>query len=212
MPNVEKAAIQTNLSCNLDWVESCDKTRLGLWTTFHPSEVSRHRFVTQCRELQRRGVRFSVGVVGLKEHADEIEALRRELPANIYLWINAYKRNPDYYNPDDVERFTTIDPLFPVNNQNHLSLGHTCRCGESVISVAGDGTMRRCHFIREPIGNIYDDDYKNALRARLCSNASCGCHIGYVHLDHLKLYEIYGPGVLERIPIKTRRSTKSREM
>src|SRR6267378_6710645 len=132
MPNVQKAVIQTNLSCSLDWVESCNKSKLALWTTFHPSEVSRDRFVAKCRELDCRGVRFSVGVVGLREHAEEIEALRRDLPPSIYLWINAYKRSADYYSVEDAERFEAIDPLFPVNNQNHPSLGRRCRCGKSV--------------------------------------------------------------------------------
>src|SRR4029077_6871789 len=90
LPQVTKAAIQTNLSCRLDWVEACDKRKLGLWATFHPTEVARARFLARCGELDRRGVRFSVGVVGLKEHAAEVEALRRELPPHIYLWINAY--------------------------------------------------------------------------------------------------------------------------
>ena len=44
--------------------------------------------------------RFSVGVVGLKEHVAEIAALRAELPPAVYLWVNAYKREPDYYPPD----------------------------------------------------------------------------------------------------------------
>ncbi len=92
MPHVVKAAIQTNLSCKLDWVEECDKAKLALWCTFHPSETTRERFLAKCRELIDRGVRFSVGVVGLKEHLVEIEALRRELPPDVYLWVNAYKR------------------------------------------------------------------------------------------------------------------------
>src|SRR5262249_34362472 len=50
-PNVVKAAIQTNLSCRLDWVKECDKTRLALWATFHPSEVSRDRFLEKCLDL-----------------------------------------------------------------------------------------------------------------------------------------------------------------
>ena len=37
MPHVAKAAIQTNLSCKLDWVEGCDRAKLALWCTFHPS-------------------------------------------------------------------------------------------------------------------------------------------------------------------------------
>ena len=198
--HVRKAAIQTNLSCNLDWVDECDKSRLALWATFHPTEVSRQRFVDKCRELDRRQVRFSVGAVGLKEHAAEIEALRRELPSHIYLWINAYKLISDYYNFEDAERFAAIDPQFPINNQNHASYGGRCRCGESVISVYGDGTIRRCHFINEPIGNLYGGKLESALRERLCSNSTCGCHIGYVHMHDLKLYKIYGDGVLERIP------------
>jgi MoaA/NifB/PqqE/SkfB family radical SAM enzyme len=200
LPHVRRAAIQTNLSCGLDWVEDCDKTRLALWTTYHPTEVERRRFLARCLELDRRGVRFSVGVVGLKEHADEIEALRRELPAHVYLWINAYKDRPDYYREEEARRFTAIDPLFPVNNVRHPSRGRACRTGHTVISVDGDGTIRRCHFIKDPLGNLYDPDFAQALIPRPCTNETCGCHIGYVHLEYLELYPVFGAGVLERIP------------
>jgi MoaA/NifB/PqqE/SkfB family radical SAM enzyme len=199
LANVKKAVIQTNLSCRLDWVEKCDKSKLALWTTFHPSQVARERFIARCLELDRRGVRFSVGVVGLKEQTEEIEALRNELPPHIYLWINAYKRIPDYYTLEEINRFTGIDPLFPVNNVQHPSLGESCRAGSSVISVDGEGTIRRCHFIREPIGNIYQPGFENALITRQCTRATCGCHIGYVHMNGLKLYEVFGEGVMERI-------------
>lgn len=203
-PHVRKAAIQTNLSCKLDWVERCDKTRLALWCTFHPGEVTRERFLSRCRELLDRGVRFSVGVVGLKEHLLEIEALRRELPAEVYLWVNAYKREPDYYPEDAARRLGEIDPLFPVNNRYHASRGESCRAGSSVVSVDGDGTVRRCHFIKTPIGNIYGPGIEAALSERSCTNDACGCHIGYVHLDRLRLYDVFGSGVLERIPLTHR--------
>lgn len=205
MPHVRRAAIQTNLSCRLDWVDECDKERLALWCTFHPSEVTRKRFVGKCLDLDRRGVRFSVGAVGLKEHQEEIAALRRELPAHIYVWINAYKRDPNYYTTDVLRRFETVDPLFPINTHYHASQGRSCRCGTSAIAVDGNGTMRRCHFIKEPIGNLYAEGFEQALYDRPCPNATCGCHIGYVHLDYLRLYEVYGAGVLERIPETFRR-------
>ena len=35
---------------------------------------------------------------------------------------------------------TAIDPLVPLNNTRHPSLGKPCRTGRTVISVAGDGT------------------------------------------------------------------------
>jgi hypothetical protein len=50
------------------------------------------------------------------------------------------------------------------------------------------------------IGNLYDGSFDAALAERPCPNATCGCHIGYVHLDALALSETYGRGVLERIP------------
>jgi len=200
LAQVERVAIQTNLSCRLDWVEDCDKRRLGLWATYHPGEVARARFLAQCRELDARGVRFSVGVVGLKEHAEEIAALRRELPPHVYLWINAYKRVPNYYTAPEVDAFTGIDPLFPLNNQRHASRGQSCRAGAAVLSVDGDGTLRRCHFVREPLGNLYQPSWEQALQERPCPNETCGCHIGYVHLDHLGLYETFRGGILERIP------------
>jgi MoaA/NifB/PqqE/SkfB family radical SAM enzyme len=201
MPHVGKAAIQTNLSCRLDWLDACDLTRLSLWCTFHPTETTRERFLTKCHELRARGVRFSVGVVGLKEHFAEIADLRRDLPADVYLWVNAYKRDPDYYTDAMVEALTRIDPLFPVNNRYHPSRGESCRAGATVISVDGAGTVRRCHFIREPIGNLHDPDFERCLVERPCVNDSCGCHIGYVHLDRLGLYATFGDGVLERVPV-----------
>jgi MoaA/NifB/PqqE/SkfB family radical SAM enzyme len=200
MPHVQKAAIQTNLSCKLDWIDDCDRTRLALWCTFHPSETTRERFLAKCHELIARGVRFSAGVVGMKEHLAEIDALRRALPESVYLWVNAYKRDPDYYTPAMIADLAGIDPLFPINNQHHESRGESCRAGSSVISVDGDGTVRRCHFVRELIGNVYAPDFEECLMERPCPNDTCGCHIGYVHLDRLRLYDVFGDGVLERVP------------
>jgi MoaA/NifB/PqqE/SkfB family radical SAM enzyme len=202
LPNVTKAAIQTNLSCNLEWVEACDKVKLALWTTYHPTETTQQKFLSKCDELVKRGVRFSVGVVGIKEHSAEIEALRRELPRDIYLWINAYKRIPDYYSDAELQRFESVDPLFRINTQYHPSLDRICRAGHSVFSVDGDGNIRRCHFIKTVIGNIYSPGFEEALQPTPCSNLTCGCHIGYVHMDDLKLYDVFGDGVLERIPAK----------
>jgi hypothetical protein len=108
LPNVEKAAIQTNLSCKLEWVEDCNKERLALWTTFHPEWVSIEQFVAQCSELDRRGVRFSVGVVGFPKFKDAIAALRHELPSHVYMWINAVKRELPQLSEADREFFESI--------------------------------------------------------------------------------------------------------
>lgn len=200
MPHVYRVAAQTNLSCRLDWLEACHKPSVALWTTYHPTQTARERFLERCAELDARGVRYSVGMVGFKEAFEEIEAVRAALPPSVYLWVNAYKRQADYYQPEDIARVEAVDPLFRWNTRYHPSAGYACQGGESMFSVDGDGEAYRCHFIKARIGNIYDEGFDEALRPRPCSNDTCGCHIGYVHMDRLGLYDVFGDGVLERVP------------
>jgi MoaA/NifB/PqqE/SkfB family radical SAM enzyme len=198
--HVQKAAVQTNLSARLDWLDTCEARKLGIWATYHPEWVTRPRFLAQCGELRAREVSFSVGVVGFPSVKDELLALREALPPDIYVWVNAVKSLADTYSADDLAFFTRIDPLFPLNLKAHPSKGRSCRGGETVISVDGEGTVRSCHFLREPLGNLYAPDFERALRARPCSAETCGCHIGYVHLEDLGLEPVFGDGILERVP------------
>lgn len=200
LPNVYRIAVQTNLSCKTAWMAAADKNAFALWTTFHPTQTTRKRFLAKCRELDALGLRYSVGTVGLREHFEEIESVRREVDPRVYVWVNAYKRDPDYYRPGEVERLRAVDPHFDVNRVYHPSFGKACRAGHTAFTVDGDGDVRRCHFIHSPIGNIYRDGFEQRLQPTLCSKATCGCHIGYVHRPEMKLYELFGDGVLERIP------------
>ena len=111
-----------------------------------------------------------------------------------------------YYSASDLDRLERVDSLFPMNNLRHPSKGKRCLTGESVISVDGDGAIRRCHFIRENIGNIYMDNWEAAL---LRTNETCGCHVHYVHMPDLALNTIFGNGILERIPTGVLRTKKS---
>src|SRR5690606_29992120 len=36
LPQIGKVAVQTSLSCRLEWLAGCDLTKLGLWCTYHP--------------------------------------------------------------------------------------------------------------------------------------------------------------------------------
>lgn len=200
MSNVNRVAIQTNLSCRTDWLKQANKNKIALWTTYHPTESSIPKFIDKCKALDEMEIRYSVGFVGFKDQMDILRALRKALDPSTYLWVNAYKREANYYSPKDIQAIEEIDPLFQYNNQYHPSLGQACRAGETVFSVDGDGNMFRCHFIKTQIGNIYAKDFESGLVKRPCTNESCGCHIGYVHMETLPLYETFGTGVLERIP------------
>ena len=198
LPQVQRVAIQTNLSCKLDWLQRCNPKSLGLWCTYHPGEIERDRFLSQCQRLDDENIRYSVGIVGLKEHIEEIKAMRAQLTPKVYLWVNAYKRVKDYYTPDEIEQIVSVDPLFELNNRYHPSMGQPCGAGETVISVDGEGTIRRCHFIKESLGNIYEKNWQRALLPRRCTNHTCGCHIGYAHLKHLTLDRLFEDGLLDR--------------
>ena len=91
LPHVARVAIQTNLAARLDWLADAEPAvgwRSGPRIT--PGRSTRERFLSRCRRSARpRGIRYSVGVVGLPEHYDEARPLRAALPPAVYLWVNA---------------------------------------------------------------------------------------------------------------------------
>jgi hypothetical protein len=198
LPHVARVAIQTNLAARTGWLTDANPQVAALWATYHPGQVTRDRFIGRCRELLDMGVRFSVGVVGLPEHHAEAVALRAELPPEVYLWVNAAEGH--MYTSEEEQRWTALDPRFGDSVRPHASLGLPCHAGETAISVLGDGTVRRCHFIKTSIGNLYDGTWRTALQPRPCTNTLCDCHIGYIHLKPLQLRDVYADGLLERIP------------
>lgn len=198
LPHVRRVAVQTNLSCRTDWLAEADPATLALWVTYHPGQVTHDRFLAKCRELDALGVRYSVGVVGQPEHLAGARRLRDELSPGVYLWVNAAEGR--VYTDAEAADWTALDPHFGYSRHAHPSGGRPCRTGESVLSVDGDGTVRRCHFVRDVLGNLYDGSYRSRLQPRTCPSPVCDCHIGYVHLETLPLYDLFGDGVLERIP------------
>ena len=199
--NVEKVAIQTNLSCRLGWLKKANNKKIALWCTYHPGQVSREAFLDKCSQLDALGVMYSVGIVGFKETIAEIETMRTLLPEGRYLWVNALKKQADYYNEKERERLIAIDPYVTYNMVYHDSKGKACRTGDTVISVDGNGNIFRCHFIKEKLGNLYQHDLSTLLKPRVCTNATCGCHIGYVHMNDLGLYDVYKGKELERVVV-----------
>ncbi|MDT3443168.1 hypothetical protein QOZ89_26770 [Pseudofrankia sp. BMG5.37] len=137
--------------------------------------------------------------MGQPEHLDAARQLRADLPADIYLWVNAAEGRA--YTDAEAAHWAEIDPLFAYSRVPHPSRGLPCRTGETVVSVDGEGTVRRCHFVPTVLGNLYDGSFGVALRPRLCPLDVCDCHIGYVHLEPLGLYSTFTDGILERIPI-----------
>ena len=202
MPFVIKVAAQTNLAWNQKWLSRCNTKTTALWITYHPDFISEDKFVEKCNAIKALNIRHSVGVVGLRQHFPMIASLRQRLPQETYLWVNAYKREANYYTDTEIDFLEDIDFLFKQNLPWYDSLGKPCKAGDEVVSVEGNGNLFRCHFIKIKKGNIFEDPLVNLLKKEPCSKASCHCHIGYIYLNHLKSDEVYGNGLLERIPIQ----------
>lgn len=218
LPHIRRVAIQTNLSTRLDWLGTVNKDSLALWCTFHPSQISLEKFVAKCGMLADLGIRFSVGMVALKEDFALIALLNQQLHKlnqqfknqllqPVSLWLNAYDmRTADYYSDDDVAWLTRIDPHFIENLNPKSSLGKACDTGKDVFSINDKGDVSRCHFLTDRVlANIYDGSFAHYLQdtqnqhAKPCSKKSCDCFIGYVHRPDTHVYDAYKGGRLERV-------------
>lgn len=197
--HVRQVSIQTNASGRLAFLDATDRSRVSLWISWHPTEIAREAFVARVTGLHRAGTRLSVGAVAVPDHLEQVEALRAALPGSIPMWINAQKPGVRYPEAERA-RWRAIDPAFDVDARRHLTRGAACLTGEDTVSVAGDGTITRCHFVPDVLGNLYRDDLAAILRPRPCSRARCDCWIGYSNLPALDLRRSFaGDGLLARI-------------
>lgn len=198
LPHLQTVAIQTNLSRSPDWAAAADPRRIAFWITWHPTQTRLAPFLVRLAVLDRLGIAYSVGAVAVRAHFAAIAELRAALPPDVYLWINAEESLQGRYTAAEVEQLAAIDPLFELNNRSYPSAGLDCASGRSSITVRGDGSAWRCHFVDVPIGNIYHPEFDRALQPRACPQSACNCHIGYGELDALDFSGLFGAGVTER--------------
>src|SRR5262249_49136203 len=148
LPQVERVTVQTNLSFDLEgFLASVDAGKLALWTTCHPTQIDEAGLEDLHRKwevLRACAVPFSVGIVGTRENLPHALRLRQRLDRRVYLWVNAYQREPGYYRPEELELLRGIDPLFDLNNQRFPSLGQPCTAGQRAVYLDDEGDLRRC--------------------------------------------------------------------
>jgi MoaA/NifB/PqqE/SkfB family radical SAM enzyme len=206
LPQVERVTVQTNLSFDLAaFLGTLPEGKLALWTTCHPTEVDekgREELFANWALLRERGVPFSVGIVGTRENIPFAQALRRRLPADVYLWVNAYKREADYYSPADLAALRNIDPWFDLNNQHYPSLGQPCTAGQRAVYLDDEGDLRRCFFVGDVIGNLFRDGWRTLEAPLGCPVRTCHCYVGQMHVVELGYRDVYGKYLAARIPLE----------
>lgn len=204
LPQVTRVTVQTNLSFDVAaFLDAVDGAKLALWTTYHPSEVDAAGFealATKWDVLLARGVPFSVGVVGTRENLARLETVRARLDPRVYLWVNAYKREPDYYTSADRARIRAIDPYFELNDLVYRSIGRPCSAGQRAVYLDDEGDLRRCFFVGDVIGNLFRDGWTTLDEAAPCPQPTCHCYVGQMHAVELDFRGVYGDFLAARIP------------
>jgi MoaA/NifB/PqqE/SkfB family radical SAM enzyme len=205
LPQVERVTVQTNLSFDLaPFLDAVDARKLALWTTYHPTEVDAvglAELERKWRLLRERGVPFSVGVVATRENLPAARMLRERLDHGVYLWLNAYKREGDYYTADELRAIRAIDPHFDLNNQHYPSLGRPCTAGQRAVYLDDEGDLRRCFFVGGVLGNLFRDGWSTLDAPLPCPKATCHCYVGHMHTVDLDFRAVYGKHLAARIPL-----------
>jgi MoaA/NifB/PqqE/SkfB family radical SAM enzyme len=204
LPQVERVTVQTNLSFDLRaFLDESEVYKLALWTTYHPTQVDEaglEQLHAKWGLLQQRGIPFSVGIVGTHDALPHLEALRQRLDRRVYLWVNAYQREPNYYSAAELERIRAIDSWFDLNNQQYPSLGQPCLAGHRAVYLDDEGDLRRCFFVGEVFANLFRDGWATLDGPRACPKATCHCYVGHMHIVELDFRRIYGQYLAARIP------------
>lgn len=204
MNNLKEIVIQTNLSGDLTWLNSVDKDKVILWTTYHPDETGLEDFYSQIKTLYDMNIRFSVGSVGIKENFPALSKLKMKLEDfgthEPYFWVNAYKDKKDYYSSEEIEFLVSIDPLFELNLENYLSKGLKCKTGNNIFWVEYNGLVHRCWQDKKVLGNLFCDELKSFSNHSVCRYSKCTCYIGYIHILQLQMEKFYSQSLLGRIP------------
>lgn len=204
LPHVRRVTVQTNLAWDVaSFLPAVDVNKLALWTTYHPTEVDAfglEALHVKWEALRSAGVRFSVGIVGTRDNLDAMDALRRRLPPDVYLWVNAYKREGAYYTSHERQRIRTIDPYFDLNDQIFPSLGQPCTAGSHAVYLDDEGDLRRCFFVGKVIGNLFRDGWQTLPAPTSCPIATCHCYVGHMHVVELDFRAVYGDNLAVRIP------------
>lgn len=189
-PYIEAAGAQTNLSFDTGCMageflkNNGELNKLRLWCTFHPQMVTMDRFLQQCRHLSSYGILYCAGTVGVPSQAGVIKRLRRELPGDVYLWVNKMDGLKRRYTEEETRIFSEIDEYFETGLKHYKA--DTSKCTDSLFAEA-DGSVRRCNTC------IPGKD------GTACIRKECSCYLSYCNQQVPELV-FFNPYPAFRIP------------
>ena len=201
LPETDAVGVQTNLSFPVKkFLETFAMAggkmeKIRLWATFHPEMTDVEEFAGRCRELGNAGVTLCAGAVGVPENIELLRRLRKELPEEIYLWINAMDGLGRPYTPQEQKAFRELDPYFirelvPVPADVSM-----CR---DRLFVEGDGRVHICNISR--VQNESWEEISFPWEKGICGRKRCSCYLAYGGREDFMNRILFGPYPLFRIP------------
>lgn len=206
LPSVRRISCQTNLSWDIDRFADNVRagggtlSRLAFWCSFHPSCTSLADFISQCKKLDRYGIRYCAGMVARPGCESLAEELRRALPPRIYMWLNGMDGLDRPYTTEETTRFNAIDPFFPLEQQVFPADEQDCRGGKESVFVRADGRTAWCPVAGGYSGNLYEPTRGAGGK---CRAFRCRCYLAYSNRRTSGLEPFFGRGAFLRIPERT---------
>ena len=173
------------------------KEKMRLWGTFHPAMTETEDFLKQCSILQKAGILFCVGSVGVPENIDILNELRRRLDGCIYMWVNKMDGLGRRYREKEIQAFTAIDGYFELELRYFRTDAKEC---DGSLVVGGDGSIRPCILCHQNMGNLYIDGLES-LSERKCTRQVCDCFLSYGSRKDIPELEFFQPFPAFRIPV-----------
>ncbi len=221
LPWIEAVGAQTNFSFSAEkslgifTAAGGIPEKLRLWATFHPEMTTVLEFAKKCGQMKDRGILLSAGAVGVPENLKLLQELRKELPKEIYLWLNRMDGLGRPYTEEEIEACLRIDPYFlreltpPPAEETH--------CRERLF-VEGDGRLRLCN-----IGQVLDERWEGICQRAeksfaevqerdgekqvwdfaqepKCKRKRCTCYLAYGGREEEWNRMLFGSYPLFRIP------------
>lgn len=193
-PKTLYVSCQTNLSFNEDnFLEvlkayNVDFDKVKLWSSFHPEMVSADEFAAKVQKL-KKSIDLSVGIVAIPGSIEEVSSLRKALPEDVYMWINAKANEKTRYKKCEIDSLIKIDPLFNNELKKYRIQNDSCNCGTSSIFVNDRGDVYPCHINKEQLFNIYQKGYSKEFK---CNRNVCDCYVSYSNRKNSVLYKYFG--------------------
>lgn len=204
-PKCKYISCQTNLSFNTDsFIKSlmeshADLSKVKLWATCHPEMVSIDDFVNKVIQL-KASIDLCVGIVAIPDDMQSVFELRKRLPPDVYMWINAKERAKTRYIDAQIQSLTQVDPLFPNELKLYRVQPGCCHAGSDSVFITANGDVFPCQINKNRLLNIYTSS--KAVMPFQCAKRLCDCYLAYSHRVDTYLERFFGDYTPVRIPDK----------